>query len=107
MTSKKRASLKAPLTIILLSLIIGALPILGVVIASTVASAAGCAVNEASVTPRPIGPFNAGGLLYTMFVSGWFMLVSVPLGLLGASVGALRLVMALVQRGRVKPQPKG
>ena len=98
--SAKRNLLKASLTLIFASVVIGASPILSVILASGVATSAGCVLNEARPHPCLIGPFDAGSLLYALGVSGWFMLVTVPAGLAGVGVGLVFLVVALVQRGR-------
>ena len=54
------------------------LPLLSVVLASVVAELAGCTVNEAAATPCLVGGRDIGGVLVTMFVLGWLMLVTAP-----------------------------
>lgn len=55
-------------------------PVLSVLIVSLVAGAAGCSVNEGSVTPCVIAGVDMGGLLYTMGVLGWLMVATIPVG---------------------------
>ena len=77
-------------------------PVLGVAVASWVAGRAGCQLDEGSVHPCPIGPFDVGGLLYSLGVSGWLFLSTWPLAI--ASVvfwvgyGLLAIVRAVRRR---------
>ncbi|NJN22085.1 MAG: hypothetical protein HC812_14010 [Leptolyngbya sp. RL_3_1] len=52
--------------------------------------------SRGSVNTCQLGPFEIGNLLYTLFVAGWFIFFSIPLGLLGVGVGLLILVIQLV-----------
>ena len=99
MIFRGQPSLKQPLLVIVLSLLIGSSPVLSVVISSAVASRMGCTLHEGFPNPCFIGSFDAGSLLYTMFVSGWFALVTVPAGLIGVAVGVVLATIALVRRG--------
>ena len=93
-----RPSLKKPLLVTALSLLIGSLPVLSVMVSSAVASRTGCTLHEGFSNPCFIGSFDAGSLLYAMFVSGWVALVTVPAGLIGVAVGVVLTAIALVQR---------
>lgn len=55
-------------------------PLIGVVIASWLAEANGCMLNEGSLNPCIIFGMDWGSTLYTLFVLGWFMLATLPLG---------------------------
>lgn len=68
-----------------------------VLIASGLASAGGCALDEGSIHVCVIGGLDLGGALYAMFVSGWFMLVTIPLGALAVVVWTGWLVVSLLR----------
>lgn len=70
-------------------------PLLSVLVASFVASAAGCRLDEGSVHPCLVLGADRGEALYTMFVLGWLMLLTLPAG---AVAGAGWLVTLLVHR---------
>lgn len=63
-----------------LIVLFAAAPLIGAVIASWLAEANGCLLNEGSVNPCMILGMDWGGTLYTLFVLGWFMLATLPLG---------------------------
>jgi hypothetical protein len=73
-------------------------PVLSVLLSFGVAAAAGCSVNEASTTPCEMFGADIGALLATLFTSGWFILLTLPLGLCAF---AAWLVAFLVWRNRV------
>lgn len=64
-------------------------PVLSVLLSSAVSGAAGCRVDEGSVHPCVIAGFDVGGLLYTLGVLGWLMLVTFPSGVIMAAVAFL------------------
>ena len=55
-------------------------PVLSVLTAGFIAESNGCYVNEGGVNPCMIGGADWGPTLYTLFVLGWFMLATIPLG---------------------------
>src|SRR5205823_8446528 len=57
-------------------------PMLSVLIASAIASAAGAQLDEARPHPCVILGFDFGGVLYAMFVAGWFGRFTFPFGLM-------------------------
>ncbi|BAF89662.1 putative membrane protein [Azorhizobium caulinodans ORS 571] len=57
-------------------------PLLGVFAATEIASTLGCKVNEGQPQPCLFGGTDIGGLLYTLFTGGWFMLITAPFMLL-------------------------
>jgi hypothetical protein len=74
-------------------------PIVLVSVAGAIASANGCELNEGSVHPCVVNGRDMGEQLYGMGVMGWFMLVTIPTGLLAlAAYGAILLVAWLVRR---------
>src|SRR5215831_5897241 len=56
-------------------------PIGSVMLCGAIANAYGCKVDEGSVHPCVIGGHDYGELLYSLGVMGWFMLVTIPGGL--------------------------
>jgi len=70
-------------------ILLGAAPVISVVIASGIASSLGCKLDEGDPHPCPFHGVDLGDTLYSMFVAGWFGLVTVPLG-------AIALVILLV-----------
>src|ERR1043166_9238178 len=56
-------------------------PIGSVVLCAAIANAYGCKVDEGSVHPCIINGHDYGELLYSLGVMGWFMLVTIPAGL--------------------------
>lgn len=86
---KHKVYIYAHLAVILFA----ALPIISVLLASLGSSIVGCEnLNEGS-EPDCLG----GGLWYTMFVMGWFALVTIPLGVAALSVTvSLHLIMWFV-----------
>ncbi len=65
-------------------LVIGALAfarIGSVMLCGAIANAYGCKVDEGSVHPCIINGHDYGELLYSLGVMGWFMLVTIPGGL--------------------------
>lgn len=81
---------------------VGLLPVLSVLLATLVADAAGCPLDEGSVHTCVILGVDRGGTLSAMFLLGWLMLVSLPVG----AVGALGLVVigsiALIRWARAR-----
>jgi hypothetical protein len=57
-------------------------PLISVMIAGTIASWNGCTLHEGFVNPCVVNGRDVGETLYAMGVMGWFMLVTIPLGLL-------------------------
>ncbi len=75
-------------------------PVLSVVAASGVASGMGCRLNEADAHPCLVAGFDAGELLYSMFVLGWLALATLPLGAVALLIW---LVAAAVLYWRGRP----
>ena len=57
-------------------------PIASVAAAALVASWNGCVLNEGNVNPCVVGGKDIGETLYAMGVMGWFMLATIPLGVI-------------------------
>lgn len=89
---------QSPVVGVLLAAVAG-IPIAAVALSSVLASAWGCTVNESGTTPCLVGGRDAGPLLSDLFVSGWWMLISLPVG------GALLLGWFLWRRPPSAPAP--
>ena len=62
------------------------LPVLAPLTASAVASMLGCNLNEGSAAPCRLAGIDIGGVLYAMFVAGWYGLVTVPAAIVTAVI---------------------
>ena len=79
------------LAFVAIVLVAGA-PMISVVVAMVLAEANGCTLHEGFTNPCVIWGADRGELLYTMFVAGWFGLVTLP-------AGAIALLVWLVAAG--------
>lgn len=99
---KRGKGYQTPLLMIFLSLALGSAPVISVLLSIAIAEIGNCTLHEGSINSCQIGSFELGETLYTMFVLGWFMLYSIPLGFLGLFVGliwlAVRFLRNLSQR---------
>jgi len=76
-------------------------PAVLVATAGAIASAHGCQLDEGSVHACNVNGRDIGEQLFGMGVIGWFMLVTIPTGLLAlAAYGAILLVIWLISRAR-------
>ncbi len=76
-------------------------PAVLVAVAGNIASANGCQLDEGSVHPCIVNGRDMGEQLYGMGVMGWFMLVTIPTGLIAlAAYAAILLVTWLIRRAR-------
>lgn len=87
---------KILLWIAITSTLLGFAPVMSVLASSAVAKAAQCGLDEGSSHPCHVLGVELGGLLYSMFVSGWFIFLTWPLVLLGIALGAVSAIMASV-----------
>ncbi|RUL77710.1 hypothetical protein [Dyella choica] len=72
---------------------LGLVPLLMALLAGAVANWAKCELSEASVGPCVIGGRDVGKVLYTMFVSGWFSLITLPAALLAMMIYSVYLLV--------------
>lgn len=72
--------------------VVAGAPVISVVVAMVLAEANGCTLHEGFTNPCVIWGADRGELLYTMFVAGWFGLVTLP-------AGAIALLVWLVAAG--------
>lgn len=95
--------LRAVILIVILLLILGWMlwPVASVMIAGSIAEANNCQLDEGSVHPCIVNGNDMGEQLYSMGVMGWFMLVTIPTGLIALAVyGVILLIIWLVVRNR-------
>lgn len=95
--------MKKLLAILLLCLILLWIvwPIALTATAGAIAAANGCQLNEAQINSCIVNGREMGDTLYTLGVMGWFMLVTIPTGLLALLIFLLvLLILWLVGRRR-------
>lgn len=83
-------------------LFVAALPLISVVIAGEIATANGCDLDEGSIHPCVVDGEDIGDTLYTLGMMGWFMLVTIPVGvglalLYVIVVGGFYIVRAIIR----------
>lgn len=71
-------------------------PIILVSIAGAIAAANGCELNETVINSCIVNGREMGNTLYSMGVMGWFMLVTIPTGLLALLIFLLLLLVEWV-----------
>lgn len=74
------------------------LPIVSVLLVGLVANSLGCRVDEGSVHPCIFCGIDIGPVLYVMGVSGWFMLVSLPVAAITSILWVVYEIARLVIR---------
>ena len=68
-------------------------PIASVMLCAWIANAHGCKVDEGSVHPCIINGHDYGELLYQLGVMGWFMLATIPGGLVAFASWLIFLIL--------------
>ena len=90
--------------LLVLIVVIAALPLIGALTAAAIGSAAGCRVDEAGSYPCLVMGSDIGEMLSIMFVMGWLMFVTIPIGGLLLLIWVVALIVHLVRartrRGR-------
>lgn len=79
-------------------LLFASAPLLGGFLASVIASAHDCRLNEATVHSCVVLGIDLGGMLYVLFVMTWFGLVTLPLGAMALTGWIVVLVLHLIRR---------
>lgn len=79
-----------------------AAPIFCVMIASGVASHYGCKLDESGKHPCMVGGRDIGETLVMLFVSGWFMLVTIPTG---ATALLIYTIVLITRKASAKNKP--
>jgi hypothetical protein len=82
----------------LLIILVGAAPVISVVIASGFASTLGCKLDEGNPHPCPFHGVDLGDTLYSMFVAGWLGLITVPLGAIGLAILLVAWIIVTTMR---------
>lgn len=82
-----------PWQVYLVIAFLGMLPLFIALLAGAIAGWAKCELNEGSVHPCVIAGRDVGQLLYAMFVSGWFTLMTMPAALFVAMVYSVYLLV--------------
>ena len=78
-------------------------PIILVAFAGAIASANGCELNETVINSCIVNGRDLGNTLYSLGVMGWFMLVTIPTGLLALLIFLLLLLIEwMVGRAKAK-----
>ena len=86
--------------LMLIGVVICVLPLISVVASSMIASAFDCELHEGFANPCLIAGRDYGGLLVNMFVAGWLMLLTLPMGLLISIVWAAVETITFLRRRR-------
>lgn len=68
-------------------------PLVCALLAGSIASHAGCELNEGIVNSCTFFGLEIGGLLYSLGVLGWLGLISLPIGGLVAILGVITLII--------------
>ena len=71
---------KKPLVWLLLSMLIAVSPLILVGLVDLIASLSGCDVNEGGIQPCMVAGVDIGGILYSLFMSGWYLFITFPIG---------------------------
>jgi len=92
-TTAKRFPWKIYGLALVVIVLLSALPLIGALIAEWLAQSNGCALNEGSTNPCIIMGADWGEALYTLFVLGWLMLATMPLGMVAIMVMIVVLII--------------
>ena len=84
--------------VIIFILLIGALPMISVMVAGTIAERNNCELHEGFVNPCIIDGEDWGETLYAMGMMGWFGLVTIPGALLIAAAYLLIVIIVAIIR---------
>jgi hypothetical protein len=75
-------------------------PVILAGVAGAIASANGCELNETVISSCIVNGREMGDTLYSMGVMGWFMLVTIPTGLLALLIFLLLLLIEWIMGRR-------
>lgn len=79
-------------------LLLTSAPLIAALSASSAANVFGCELNEGGVHPCVVGGTDIGEMLAFLFVSGWFMFFTIPLGAAAMLVWCIALAVVLFLR---------
>lgn len=83
-----------------LGLLVCAAPLICVLLASAIAHSRGCELNEGFANPCVIAGVDWADTLYTMFVSGWLLMLTAPIAVLLALAWIVAEIITFVRRRR-------
>jgi len=96
-----RRSIKIPLALGALSVLAGVAPLIAMFVASSLADHYGCRLHEGFSNPCVIAGVDRGETLYSLFVTGWLGLISIPLGALGLLLAMIFAIRAIWHNARL------
>jgi hypothetical protein len=76
------------------------LPLVGAIAAGMLGASMGCRVDEAGFYPCPVLGYDVGTLLGVLFVSGWFVFLTAPVGAIAALIWLAFAVAILIRQAR-------
>lgn len=79
---------------------VGLAPVGSMLLAKGIAAISGCAISEAFPQPCVIFGSDWGGVLNTLFTTGWLMFVTAPAALAGFALAIGLAVFSLVRRAQ-------
>jgi len=97
---KKGNTLRRMLIALGIIILLTAGPLISAVLATYIAEANGCVLNEGGVNPCIIGGVDWGYALYAMFVFGWVAIVTFQLGVAALLVWLVVAVILIIRHVR-------
>ena len=88
--------------LLVLILLFALAPVISVLVAGWLAESNGCVLHEGGINPCMVGGSDMGPTLYTLFVLGWFMLATIPLGGGALIVWLVILIIHRIAWGRMQ-----
>ena len=89
---------------LVLILLVALAPVISVAVAGWIAGANGCVLHEGNINPCMVNGQDVGGTLYNLFVLGWFMLATLPLGAIALAALLAILIVHLLWRRYRRPR---
>lgn len=99
MNRRRNASIWLGLSLALI-VVLALLPLMVAIAAGTFGASMGCRIDEGGFYPCPILGYDAGTLLGVMFVSGWFVFFTLPLGAMAALIWLAFAIAIWIRRAR-------
>lgn len=91
---------RATYAVLLIALAVCLLPLVGVVAATWFAQWHGCALHEGFSNPCVVNGVDYGETLSTLFVSGWFMLMTMPVAFILVIILGVMGLRDMIRRRR-------
>ena len=95
--------LKKRYTAILVAIVLCFAPVAAVLWSTSFAKRHGCTLHEGYTNPCVVNGVDHAERLYGAFVSGWFMLITLPLAALFFAILILLAIFDLIRHHRTKP----